>query len=387
MPIRTLSACTALFVIAACQSVSLDIPADSEIRAAEDEVVDPNEIVVLMPSQANAQRLIQKAIPIGYRVKAENELAGLDLVMLTLSIPAGQDGGSAIRELEGLEPGVTAGVNHAYATQAQPLSGSPRSYASNLLEWNPGECDALRKIGVLDTGISSKRNTNLKSRDFSREAGGSETTSHGDAIIDILLSKGLLGNLEVFHADIVSQDETLGAVASVDTMMLGLNWLISEDVDLVNISLAGPYNKILDRGFQNAARRGVVVVAAAGNAGPETPVLYPAAFRSTLAVTAVDSREEIYKKGTRGNALDFSAPGVDVFVGDEETGRYVSGTSIAAPFVTLRIAGDGTLTGSNSVGAVRRQIAQSVKDLGEEGFDQIYGHGLIRAPATCRSYQ
>ena len=371
-------------VLCGCHTAALDLPVDAEIRADQDLVVDPQEIVVVTPSPAEARSLIRKAVPLGYRVSAEDTLGGLDLVMLTLRIPPGQDGGSAIRELERLEPSVTAGVNHAYAPQATETDR--KTYAPQLLDWDPAGCEAQTAIGVLDTAISPKIPVSVHRADFSRDTSSSEPASHGTAIVELLHMPGMLENVEVFHADIVSPSGALGEVASVDSMLRGLNWLIESDVHLVNISLSGPYNKILDRAFQSAERNGVIVVAASGNDGPDRSVRYPAGFSSTLAVTAIDADTDVYHNAVRGEAIDFSAPGVDVYVELVSDGRFLTGTSIAAPFVTMRIAGDAETASLGSVDEVRAILSRSSSDLGIEGHDTTFGHGLISAPPACRSY-
>ncbi|MEO0786832.1 MAG: S8 family serine peptidase [Pseudomonadota bacterium] len=373
----------ALCLISACQTTTLDLPDDVKIEASESDVIDPREIVVITPSAIDARSLVQKALPLGYRVRARDNLAGLDLVMLTLEIPAGQDGGSAIRELEGLEPSVTAGVNHGYVPQSAPIDTGDLNYAARLLNWSPEGCPAAGPIGLLDTAIPGDLMGQVTSRDFSRVADTSEPPRHGQDVLGVILAPGLLTDVDVVHADVVSPNARLGDAASVDTLLRGINWMIANDVKVVNISLAGPYNKILDRAFQLAAQKGIIVVAAAGNDGPDEGLRYPAGFASTLAVTAIDAELKIYQKAVRGDRLDFSAPGVDVQSGLGAP-RFVSGTSIAAPFVTLRIAGDSDLMALGNVDAVRGALAETVRDLGEAGHDPMFGYGLITAPPDCR---
>ena len=372
--------------LGACQSTLLALPTDEEIAASADIVVDPQEIIVTSPSWTSARQLISKARPLGYRLKAEDELAGLDTIMLTLLIPEGQDGGSAIRELESLANGITAGVNHGYAVQAQAVPET-HVYAAQLMNWDPVGCAAQLKIGVLDTAAdpSLAKRHNVEHADFSRSSTSTENTSHGTSVLELMFTPGMLNDVSVLHADIVTTDDTLGDVASVDTMLRGLNWLIERDVKLINVSLAGPYNKILDRAYQRAEQKGVIVVAAAGNAGPDRSVQYPAAFASTLAVTAIDADLDINGKAVRGEALDFSAPGVDVLIGETATGQFLSGTSIAAPFVTLRVAGDPQATQYRTTADVRTALSNSALDLGSAGHDSTFGYGLITAPPPCQT--
>lgn len=127
-------------------------------------------------------------------------------------------------------------------------------------------------------------------------------------------------------------------------------------------------------------RRGIIIVAAAGNRGPASPPLYPAAYRSTIAVTATDARSRIYSRANRGDYVFVAAPGVDVLAPvprDDVEG--VSGTSFAAAFLSgllaLRVEQTGGLTPTQA----QLEISRSVKDLGRAGRDQIFGHGLVDA--------
>ncbi len=383
MTLRTLSAALAIAItLSGCQAARLNPPQDAEILADADFVVDKSEIVVVTPSQLEARNLVRRASTLGYALIASDDLDAMGLTMLTLRIPANQDGASAIRELEGLEPGVTAGVNHAYVPQAQAAGSRSRDYASDLLQWQQPGCRTRVPIGVLDAKLVGPTRREVTTANFSR-SGASEEALHGTQIVTLIKESGFLRGPRIFHADVVSPSPGVGDTASVDSMLRGLNWMLRNDVRLINVSLAGPYNKILDRAFANAARSGAVIVAPAGNAGPRQTVRYPAAFASTIAVTAVDANARIYRNAVRGKKIDFSAPGVDVAIKLPARRVYATGTSFAAPFVTMRIAADPKLSSMKRASAIRQQLAGSVADLGAAGHDPVYGYGLIRAPRAC----
>jgi len=373
-----------LLSLTACQAARLNPPVDDRIAADRNVVVDDTELVVVTPSPSKARSLVRKANPLGYAVLERDTLTGLGLTMLTIQIPNGQDGASAIRELEALEPGITAGVNHAYSPQQAGRSNptSSREYAPGMLRWPQTGCAAHMAIGVLDSKLVGPSRRTAVTTDFSRRT-ATERAMHGTQVVTLLTAPGMLKSPRIFHADIVSPTEGLGDVASVDTMLRGLNWMVAQDVRLVNVSMAGPYNKILDRGFASAQRAGVVVVAPAGNAGPGATVRYPAAFRSTIAVTAIDAQQRIYRKSVRGSRIDFSAPGVDVMIKLPATKTYVSGTSFAAPFVTARIAADPALQRTRDPSQIRQRLMSGARDLGARGHDPVFGNGLIQAPPGC----
>ena len=212
----------------------------------------------------------------------------------------------------------------------------------------------------------------------------SQADAHGTAVAELLAGPGRLRDARLFHAAVVGSVPDADPAAGVDAILRAIDWLHGSGVRLVNVSLAGPYNKILDRGLAAAADRGMVIVAAVGNDGPGSPPRYPAAFDFVIAVTAVDADLVPYARAPRGDYVDFSAPGVDVFV-PLNGGRYMTGTSIAAPFVTAVIASSPEAATLGSVAMVRASLAQAAVDLGATGADDVFGAGLARALAACRA--
>ena len=56
-----------------------------------------------------------------------------------------------------------------------------------------------------------------------------------------------------------------------------------------------------------------MLIAAAGNAGPNSPPLFPAADPNVIAVTATNSDDALFAGANRGNYIAVAAPGVDIF--------------------------------------------------------------------------
>ena len=122
----------------------------------------------------------------------------------------------------------------------------------------------------------------------------------------------------------------------------------------------------------------MTIVAAVGNDGADAAPRYPAALGNVIAVTAVDADGQIYRKAVRGPYVDVAAPGVDIYA----AGRFVSGTSMAVPFVTARIAADPDLYPAPTA-SIRKQLSASARDLGLPGRDTVYGAGLVLAKPGC----
>jgi hypothetical protein len=368
-----------MLVLCACEMFQPAPPSPIQIEADAGDVVDDREIVVLARTSAAAFSLTQKSAARGYVVESQEELAGLDLVLLVMTIPANMPGDAAIRELESMEPGVSAGVNHAYRTSARDGSGDGRrEYANRLLGWPDGGCRANAVIGLIDaaadTGDPGLSGVSLTFRDFT--GAGLPKTDHGTVTAQILAGEGRLAGVRLQNAGVISDHRMAKEAAGVDSLVRAIDWMQVSGVRLVNISLAGPYNKILDRSLQQAIAKGMIIVAAAGNDGANSPPRYPAAFDGVIAVTAIDVDSKIYDNAVRGAHIDFAAPGVDVFVPVGGNGEYVTGTSVAAPFVAARIAADPRALSAKTAGETVKALADASTDLGAPGRDAVYGYGL-----------
>ena len=105
---------------------------------------------------------------------------------------------------------------------------------------------------------------------------------------------------------------TRGEIASTVSLVRALDWLLSSEVDAINLSLAGPPNRLLEVALTRISEQGVMVLAAAGNGGPMARPQYPAAYTSVVAVTAVDQRGRAFRLANRGDYLDLAAPGVNL---------------------------------------------------------------------------
>jgi hypothetical protein len=375
-----------MLALCACEMFQPAPPPPLQIEADAGDVVDDRQIVVLARTSAAAFSLTQKSALRGYVVESQEELTGLDLVLLVMTIPANMPGDAAIRELESMEPGVTAGVNHAYRASAKDgSSDGRREYAGRLIGWPDGGCRVNAVIGLIDAaadaGDPGLAGVSLTFRDFT--GAGSPKTDHGTMTAQILAGEGRLAGVRLQNAGVLSDHRMAKEAAGVDSVVRAVDWMQASGVRLVNISLAGPYNKILDRSLQQAVAKGMIIVAAAGNNGPDSPPRYPAAFDGVVAVTAIDVESKIYDNAVRGAHIDFAAPGVDVFVPVGGSGEYVTGTSVAAPYVTALIAADPRVLSARTAGEAVKALADASTDLGATGRDAVYGYGLPKLKDGC----
>ncbi len=125
----------------------------------------------------------------------------------------------------------------------------------------------------------------------------------------------------------------------------GIRWAADHGADVINLSLGDDSASAHpeqgeDEAIQYALRKGVVVVASAGNGGEKGDrISYPAAYPGVIAATAVDRYGTRAPFSTRRWYATVSAPGVDVIIADPDHKYYEGwGTSAAAAFVSGAVA-------------------------------------------------
>ena len=144
------------------------------------------------------------------------------------------------------------------------------------------------------------------------------------------------------------------------------------------MSFAGPKDPSLERALKAAYDRDIVLIAAAGNAGPKSPPLFPGADPNVIAVTATDVDDKLFAGANRGKYVSVSAPGVDILVpAPENTYQITTGTSVAAAevsgIVALLLERNPKLTPAD----IRRILTSSARRLGPGDRDENFGSGLV----------
>jgi subtilisin family serine protease len=163
-------------------------------------------------------------------------------------------------------------------------------------------------------------------------------------------------------------------------ILKGLDWAADKGARVVNMSFAGPSDPRLREALGKAYKKGMVLIAASGNAGPTSPPLFPAADPNVIAVTATDANDALFTGANRGPYIAVAAPGVDVLVpAPDGTYQFTTGTSVAAAEVSgvaaLLLARDPALTPA----AIRKILMDTAKHLGPSGRNREFGAGLVDA--------
>jgi hypothetical protein len=177
-----------------------------------------------------------------------------------------------------------------------------------------------------------------------------------------------------------------GAESTSFVVLKALNYAVSQNAQIINMSFAGPRDPMVAQALAAAFTRGTVLVAAAGNAGPKSLPLYPAADSHVIAVTATDSSDRLFANANRGAYIAVAAPGVDILMpGLGERYQVNSGTSFAAAYVSglaaLLIDRNPGITPDG----VRAALTSTARDLGPKGRDDQFGAGLADALAAVEA--
>jgi hypothetical protein len=240
-------------------------------------------------------------------------------------------------------------------------------------------------VAVIDSEIDAKHpdldGTIVKSLDAL--GGDAKPHAHGTSMAGAIAAHGkLLGiapgaQVLAIHAF----DDTPGAArGSSFVIYKGLQWAADNGARVVNMSFAGPADPTLQRMLAAAYDKGIVLVAAAGNAGPKSDPLYPAADPNVIAVTATDSDDHLFQMANRGRHIAVAAPGVDIFAlapGDEYV--FTTGTSIAAAHVSGIVALLLEHKPSLKPGEIRAALTATARPLGPPRPDSDFGAGLVSA--------
>jgi subtilisin family serine protease len=166
-------------------------------------------------------------------------------------------------------------------------------------------------------------------------------------------------------------------------ILKGLDYAAAHGAQVVNMSFAGPKDALIERSIAATAARGIVMVAASGNAGPKSPPLYPAANADVIAVSATDAQDELFAASTRGSHIAVAAPGVDIFLpAPDSKYQITSGTSFSAAYISGVAALLLERNPALKAGELRAILMKTARDLGTPGRDDLFGAGEADALAA-----
>lgn len=162
-------------------------------------------------------------------------------------------------------------------------------------------------------------------------------------------------------------------------MATGIRYAVDHGADIINMSFVGEgYSQYLADAINYALSKNVLVVVAAGNDSANTDLYYPASEQKVIVVSATDKEDRIASFSNTGAAIDVSAPGVNI-VSTIPGGHFksLSGTSMAAPYVSGIAAMLKLEQPTRSRQGLERLIKKYVDDRGPVGWDSQYGEGIV----------
>lgn len=309
---------------------------------------------------------------------------GGDDAVTVLRVPDGADTAAMLERLRAADPDGVYDFNHIYTGSAgapEPQAqAAPREERDAAPAGKPG---AVR-VGLVDGGVAREHEV------FRGAAivpwgcdGASHPNPHGTAVAALMIGrsprfKGVAPDATLYAADIYCDSATGGSAARIAG---ALAWLAREQIAVINISLVGPPNRILEQVVKRMVQRGHLLVAAVGNDGPAAPPLYPASYPGVVGVSGVDVKGRPLPEAARGPQVMFAAPGnqmVSAAVGAPPY-RTVRGTSFASPIVAALLAGALDRPGADAARQALAAVAKTASGVAAGTISNETGYGVVGA--------
>jgi filamentous hemagglutinin family protein len=374
----------------------VDIPPLSETRFIADELVIQVDVGIGVAGVMEAIRQL------GLTLIASEQLGSTtNQIVLHLRITDGRSVRDVLQQLAAISIIGVMQPNYVYTT-GQETAADPATPASRgdtgrqqgdaaqyiLQKLRLNDVHRLVRgtnvpIAVIDSEIDASHPDlqGVITQRFSAIGAPERAHSHGTGMAGAIASRQrLIGTAPSAHLLAVHAFSTKAANAESTTFAIlkGIDWSASQGARIINMSFAGPKDPSLERALKAAYDKGIVLIAAAGNAGPKSPPLYPGADPSVIAVTATDADDKIFSGANRGNYVAVAAPGVDILVPAPDNGyQLTTGTSVAAAevsgVVALLLERNPRLTPAD----VRRILTTSARRLGSGDRNDDFGSGLV----------
>ena len=286
-------------------------------------------------------------------LESRHRLRGIDLLVSDLTSSTwilvetpGRSTDAAVRELQADPEVLSAEPNQLFVLQDAPRPSSPPAteYAQAKLQLPEAHRLATGEgvlVAVIDSAVDAGhpelRGAIAKTYDI--VGGPAAPHGHGTAIAALIVGHArLLGAAPAAHilsARAFEAQNDGGARGDGFRVMKAVQWAAANGARVINMSFAGPFDPGIHSYLDGAYRRGVVLIAAAGNGGHRSAPLYPGADPDVIAVTATDNADNIWAGANRGAYIGLAAPGVDVLVA-APNGAYdlSTGTSVSAAEVS-----------------------------------------------------
>ena len=198
------------------------------------------------------------------------------------------------------------------------------------------------KVAILDSG------SNIAYKEGVSLIDGTVKDYNGHGTLMARIVKEVYPEAELYIIKVIGSD---GLAINEEAVILGLEWAIAKDVDVINMSLRLRGSARLHQTIKKAYDKGIVMVAAAGNtdsllaarnlafaedSARQTynqaaidAVAYPAKYPEVIAVGALNRNGEVYAASAKGEEVQLYCQG---YRGNK------AGTSIASAYASGIIA-------------------------------------------------
>ncbi len=278
--------------------------------------------------------------------------------------------------------------------QKAQAEGDPAQYALaklRLPEAHTLSHGANVLVAVIDSGIDVRHPELAGTVTDNFDALGSSEGPHvhGTGIAGAIASHGrLMGAAPAVHLIAIRAfgQGSVGAESSSFVILKSLDHAVSQHAQIINMSFAGPKDALIERAINAVAAKGILMVAASGNAGEKSPPLYPAANPNVIAVSATDAKDRLFEASNRGSYIALAAPGAEIFLpAPDKKYQINSGTSFAAAYVSgiaaLMLERNPALRPDD----LRAILTRTARDLGSPGRDDLFGAGEADAYAAVEA--
>jgi len=192
---------------------------------------------------------------------------------------------------------------------------------------------------------------------------------------------GLAPNVSLLAVKVLSAS----GGGSYESVASGITYAADRGAHVISMSLGGgASSQAIQDAVNYAISKGALVVAAMGNNGRESKS-YPAACDGVMAIGATDINDAKASFSQYGSWISVGAPGHNILstIPGNKYAVY-SGTSMATPYAAGLAALVKDTFPSLTANQIRSRIEKSADDVGENGFDKMFGHGRINAAKAVK---
>lgn len=246
-------------------------------------------------------------------------------------------------------------------------------------------------VAIVDSGVVQHEDLNdhvlySVSVDYAeKKRYADDTFGHGTHVTGILAAvgnngkgiAGLIGDAPIDILPIKVLDRY--GVGGDFEIAKGVKYALDHGASVINLSLAGQgETEVLKAIIEEAVKRGVHVVAAAGNSHMATTNVYPASYPGVITVAAINRQQAPLSISNYGWEVDVSAPGDFLWSTYISGYRTMRGTSMATPHVSALLAVLRATYSEEDALQLRKRLWKTAKDVHWRGYDMYTGYGMIQ---------